>query len=108
MTLRELESVIMALSPAEKTQVLQWVARDLTASSAGIEHQPEVMGGAACVVRTRIPVWLLVQLRRQGMSESDLLANYPILRAEDLCNAWAYAHNHLDEIEAEILAQIEA
>lgn len=108
MTLRELESVIMALSPAEKTQILQWVARDLTHTTPGISRQPDVMGGAACIVRTRIPIWLLVHLRRQGMSEADLLMNYPILRAEDLANAWVYAHQYADEIETEIHAQAEA
>lgn len=68
----------------------------------GIERTPGVCGGSACIVRTRIPVWLLYGLREQGMSEADLLYNYPTLRAEDLVNAWAYVQTHREEIEREI------
>jgi uncharacterized protein (DUF433 family) len=54
------------------------------------------------VKRTRIPVWVLVQARQLGASESDLLRDYPALRAEDLANAWAYARAHREEIEQQI------
>lgn len=101
-TLRELEDTIAALSPAEKAQILQWVARDLGGAFPGIEITPNVAGGAACIVRTRIPVWVLVELRRQGTSEAELLHSYPTLRAEDLTNAWAYARLHPDEIDQAI------
>jgi uncharacterized protein (DUF433 family) len=47
-------------------------------------------------------VWLLVQARRLGTSEDDLLRSYPTLRAEDLTNAWAYAQAHATEIERQI------
>jgi uncharacterized protein (DUF433 family) len=40
-----------------------------------------------CIVRTRIPVWLLEQARSLGTSEQDLLEAYPAPRAEDLVNA---------------------
>lgn len=53
-------------------------------------------------VRTRIPVWLLVQARRLGATEADLLRAYPTLRAEDLANAWAYYRAHREEIEEQI------
>lgn len=68
----------------------------------GIESRPEVCGGEPCIVRTRIPVWVLVQARQLGTSEEDLLRAYPALRAEDLSNAWAYARAHSDEIERQI------
>jgi uncharacterized protein (DUF433 family) len=71
---------------------------------AGIERNASVCGGEACVARTRIPVWLLVQSRRMGMSDAELLASYPILRAEDLANAWDYARAHATEIEEQIAA----
>jgi uncharacterized protein (DUF433 family) len=54
-------------------------------------------------VRTRIPVWVLEQARRLGMSEADLRRSYPSLRAEDLANAWAYVRSHREEIEREIV-----
>jgi uncharacterized protein (DUF433 family) len=102
MTLREIESALANLSRAEKAQVLQWMARDLGDAFPGIESRPGVAGGEACIVRTRIPVWVLVQSQRLGMSEADLLRSYPTLRAEDLANAWAYARSHCTEIDAQI------
>jgi uncharacterized protein (DUF433 family) len=62
-----------------------------------------VCGGEPCIVRTRIPVWLLEQARRLGSSEQALLAGYPTLRAEDLVNAWAFVRSHVAEIDAQIL-----
>jgi uncharacterized protein (DUF433 family) len=62
------------------------------------------MGGAPCVSRTRIPVWLLEQSRRLGTSEADLLRDYPTLTAQDLANAWAYVRSHRAEIESQITA----
>jgi len=102
-SLREIEDLIGGLSRAEKAQVLQWVARDLGDAFPGIESNPGVAGGEACIVRTRIPVWVLVQARRLGANEADLLRSYPTLRAEDLANAWAYARLHGDEIERQII-----
>ena len=68
----------------------------------GIDSRPDVCGGEPCIVRTRIPVWLLEQGKRLGISEQALLAAYPSLRAEDLVNAWAYARSHAEEIESQI------
>lgn len=86
------------LSRAEKMQILQWLMKDLGDDFAGIESRPEVCGGAACIVRTRIPVWLLEQSKRLGTSEADLLRDYPTLTAQDLANAWTYVRSHRDEI----------
>ncbi len=102
-SLEELGDMIARLTPSEKAQVLQWVARDLGDSFPGIDSTPDVLGGEARIVRTRIPVWVLVLARRLGASEADLLRSYPSLRAEDLANAWAYARLHRDEIEQNIV-----
>ena len=90
------------LSRAEKAQLLQWVARDLANAFPGIESTPGVCGGEPCIQRTRIQVWLLEQSRRLGISEAELLGNYPALRAEDLVNAWTYVHAHRAEIDTQI------
>lgn len=76
--------------------------RNLEDSFPGIESDPQVCGGEPCIVRTRIPVWLLVQARRLGTSEVDLLRSYPTLHAEDLTNAWAYERSHRKEIDMQI------
>ncbi len=71
-------------------------------SVVGIDCDPRVCGGEPCIVRTRIPVWVLAQSRRLGMSEADILKSYPTLRAEDLVNAWAYEQSHREEIDRQI------
>jgi len=96
--LQEIEHLLTTLTRAEKAQVLQWVVRDLGDAFPGIERTPGVCGGEPCIVRTRIPVWVLVQARRLGTSEADLLRSYPTLRAEDLANAWAYARAHHEDL----------
>ena len=82
--------------------MLKWMVRELNDDFPGIDSQPDVCGGEPCIVRTRIPVWLLMQARRLGTSESSLLEAYPSLRTEDLADAWAYARYHPAEIEAQI------
>jgi len=101
-TLEKAEQLLTEMTRAEKAQLLQWVVQDLGDAFPGIESRPEVCGGEACIVRTRIPVWLLVQARRLDTSEADLLRAYPTLRAEDLANAWAYHRAHPEEIERQI------
>ena len=96
---KEVESLLSKLMRAEKAEVLQWVARDLGDPFPGIDNDPTVSGGEACIVRTRIPVWVLVQARNLGTSEADLLRSYPTLLAEDLANAWGYYRSHREEIE---------
>lgn len=100
--LHEIEKLLPSLSPGEKAQLAQWVMREMGGAFTGIDSRPDVCGGEPCIVRTRIPVWLLEQARRLGTSEQQLLAAYPSLRAEDLVNAWAYARAHAEEIERQI------
>jgi uncharacterized protein (DUF433 family) len=102
---QEVEALLAQLTRAEKAQLLQVVVRDIGDAFPGIESIPGVQGGDPCIVRTRIPVWVLEQYRRLGMSESDLLTNYPSLRAADLVNAWAYVRAHRDEIDRQIQEQ---
>jgi uncharacterized protein (DUF433 family) len=71
-------------------------------ATPGIESNPGVCGGEPCIVRTRIPVWVLEQARRLGANEADLLRSYPTLRAEDLVNAWAFVRSHSDQIEKQL------
>ena len=106
--LQKAEKLISAMTRAEKAQVLQWVVRDLGDAFPGIETTPGVCGGEPCIVRTRIPVWILVQARGLGTKEADLLKCYPTLRAEDLTNAWAYYRSHRTEINRQIRENEEA
>ncbi len=105
---KEAERLLAEMTQGEKAQLLKWVVRDLYDSFPGIDSDPAVCGGEPCIVRTRIPVWLLVQARRLGTSEADLLKSYPTLRAEDLANAWAFFRTHQNEIELQIRENEEA
>lgn len=102
MTLEELEAQLLALAPREKAQVIQLLAQSLENSWRGIEKTPGVCGGDARIVGTRIPVWVLVNARRLGISETELLKDYPTLSATDLANAWVYASAYAEDIEAAI------
>lgn len=101
-TIQEAEKLLSGMTRGEKAQLLQWVARDIGQAYPGIDSIPGVCGGESCIVRTRIPVWVLVQARELGTNEADLLRCYPTLRAEDLANAWAYFRSHRQEIERQI------
>jgi uncharacterized protein (DUF433 family) len=102
MTLKELEPQLLALSDNEKAQAVQLLSQGKTSTIQGIEKTPGVCGGSACVAGTRITVWGLVESRRVGYSEADLLISYSTISATNLANAWAYAAAFPDEIEAEI------
>jgi uncharacterized protein (DUF433 family) len=95
--LEELAKRLAALSPAEQARALKVIH-----AFGGTERSPDVMGGHACVVHTRIPVWLLESYRRVGWDEARILENFPTLSAFDLENAWAYRDLHGDEIEQAI------
>ena len=101
-TFEDATKLVSSLSRGEKAQILQMVAKDIVDAYPGIESTPGVCGGEPCVVRTRIPVWILEQARRLGTSEAELLRSYPSLRAEDLANAWAYVRSHSGEIDEQI------
>jgi uncharacterized protein (DUF433 family) len=107
-TIQQAEKLLSEMTRAEKAQLLQWVVRDLGDAFPGIESDPHVCGGEPCIVRTRIPVWILEQARRLGTSEAELLRAYPRLRAEDLANAWAYVRSNRNEIDQQIRENEEA
>lgn len=106
--LQKAAKLLGEMSQGEKAQLLQWVARDLGDAFPGIDVTPEVCGGLPRIVRTRIPVWLLVAAKNQGATEAALLEAYPTLRAEDLANAWAYYRAHEEEIDRQIRENEEA
>ncbi len=55
-----------------------------------ITIDPEICGGKPCVKGTRIWVSLLLDLLAAGMTEAELLAEYPQLIHEDVLAAIAY------------------
>ncbi len=106
--LKETESLISRMTRSEKALVLQWVVIGMGDAFPGIDSRPEVCGGEPCIVRTRIPVWVLVELRNNELSEADILQAYPSLNAEDLVEAWCYYRSHRAEIDQQIRSNEEA
>lgn len=52
---------------------------------------PQVMTGKPVIRGTRIPVELIVRMLAQGISEDDILQEYPRLAREDIRASLAYA-----------------
>lgn len=108
LAIEKVEQLLSEMSLGEKAQVLQWITQDLTGTVPGIETTSAVLGGEPRIVRTRIPVWILVRYRQLGMDDAGILDAYPSLRAEDLANAWAYYRLHREEIDRQIRENEEA
>ena len=106
--IEDIEKELDSLSRAEKARLLQRIVQDLGDSFPGVECTPGVCGGEPCIVRTRIPIWILEQMRRQGVSEADILRSYPTLRVEDLAAAWSFVRAYRSEIEQQIRENEEA
>ena len=96
MITKELRQELLTLSPEEKTEIIQLLD--------GINKTPQVVGGAARIRNTRIPVWSLVQSRQMGASDLEILEAYPDLTQVDLINAWFYAETFPTEIDCSISA----
>jgi hypothetical protein len=58
-TIPESKELLANMSRAEKAELLQWLVSDLGDAFPEIETRAGVAGGESCIVRTRIPVWLL-------------------------------------------------
>jgi len=65
-TVEEAEKLLSRMTRGEKAQLLQRVVRDLGDAFPGVDTIGGVCGGEPCIVRTRIPVWVLEQARRLG------------------------------------------
>jgi len=100
--LKEASKLLPKMSRVEKAQLVQWVISDLSNVFPGVEKTPGVCGGDACIAKTRIPVWSLVNARKLGMTDKEILRNYPSLVAEDLKNAWNYYRANQQEIDTQI------
>jgi uncharacterized protein (DUF433 family) len=94
MITKELRQELLTLSPEEKTEIIQLLD--------GINKTPKVVGGAARIRNTRIPIWSLVQSRQLGASDLEILEAYPDLTQIDLTNAWFYAETFPVEIDRAI------
>ena len=61
-----------------------------------ITFNPEQCGGRPCIRGMRIRVKDVLDLLAAGVSEADILADYPYLEAEDVRACLAYAAEESD------------
>jgi uncharacterized protein (DUF433 family) len=78
----------MSTSP---TQQQSWIAKT-----------PGVVGGDACIRATRHSVAGLVQWRRLGLSDREIIRRHPDLSPADLAAAWEYYRSNAAEIDRAI------
>jgi uncharacterized protein (DUF433 family) len=98
MTLKDLESKLLALTPAEKERVIQLLTQSLESIQPPSTKPLEVSDGEARIGNTQIAVWEVVNAKDLGYSDGDILQAYPQLTATDLATAWDYAEAHPQEI----------
>jgi uncharacterized protein (DUF433 family) len=73
-----------------------------------VEKDPARCGGQPVVAGTRIRVATILSCYRQGMGVEEIVQQYPTLKPANVHDALAYAHDHLDEIEADLTHDDEA
>jgi len=78
------------------------MSADLKTNSSWVQKTPGVCGGRACIRNTRITVWGLVNARRFGLADAQILQSIVGLLPEDLQAAWDYYRQHPDEIDQDI------
>ena len=84
------------------------IASPPSSEASWIQKTPDVCGGDACIRNTRIRVWGLVNCRRLGMSDAELLSSILGLTQADLDTAWKYYEEQREEIDRTIKEDLEA
>ncbi|MGO8806899.1 MAG: DUF433 domain-containing protein [Candidatus Bathyarchaeia archaeon] len=64
---------------------------------------PEVLSGKPVIEGTRIPVYLVIELLASGMTEKEILSQYPTLKKEDIKAALTYASKCLETEETIVI-----
>ncbi len=59
---------------------------------------PEIMGGKPVIKGTRIPIYILIHMVRDGLAFNEIIEEYPRLSVKDIQAALDYAlHSISDE-----------
>lgn len=78
------------------------MSSNLKTTSSWVQKTPGVCGGRACIRNTRITVWGLVNCRRLGAADEQIVDDTVGLTPEDIQAAWEYYREHPAEIENDI------
>ena len=68
-TLKQIEELLPRMTRDERAHLWKRPTREFSTDVPGITCVPGVCGGDLCVAGTRIPVWLLEAMRRDGATE---------------------------------------
>ncbi|MBW1919645.1 MAG: DUF433 domain-containing protein [Deltaproteobacteria bacterium] len=71
-----------------------------------ITINPKQMGGVPCIRGLRIPVATIVSMISDGMTEEEILREYPDLESEDIREALRYAAEAVRERELPLLKAV--
>jgi len=63
----------------------------------------EVLSGKPVIKGTRIPVYLVIELLANGLTEKEILRQYPTLKKEDIKAALVYASKCLENEETIVI-----
>ena len=93
------------LARARQRSVEETIDEIASQPTRHIERRPGVQGGDPCIAGTRIPVWVLAAMHKQGDTVDDVLEAYPNLTAAQVHAAFSYYYDHRAELDAVIAAQ---
>jgi uncharacterized protein (DUF433 family) len=80
----------------------------LRTEKSWIQKTPEVCGGDACIRNTRITIWGLVEWKKLGLTDAEILQRVRGLTVADLEAAWQYYDRNREEIERALRENEEA
>lgn len=101
----QLDAILKVIHGRGLLDLIEWARERLTERGADenlpVRSTSNVMGGDACIRKTRIPVWTLVAYKKAGRSDAEILSFYPGLNAADLIAAWDYYAANAEAVDEE-------
>jgi uncharacterized protein (DUF433 family) len=88
------------LTQYQKQEELGYSTKGKSVTLDRIMINSEVLSGKPVIKGTRIPVYLIVELLASGMTEKEILRQYPSLRIEDVKAALLYASKCVENADA--------
>jgi uncharacterized protein (DUF433 family) len=67
----------------------------MTAEQSSITLDPNVLAGKPVIRGTRMSVEFVIGLLADGWSDTDILANYPVIKREDILACLSYEQEML-------------
>jgi uncharacterized protein (DUF433 family) len=90
----DLASGVVRITPRLIVERLRVKLAALERSATLVTIDPDIRGGDPILRGTRVPVYTLSAMKRQGASDAELLEDFPSLTTESLDAALTYAATH--------------